>query len=92
MSKPQKKRRLGLSELTIIGLFVGIGCGLFFGEGCARFQILGDAFVDLLQMTVLLYIVLSLEHRFSNQEKSLIERETEVWGVCWCCCFGRSLL
>ena len=22
----------------------------------------------------------SLEHRFSNQEKSLIERETEVWG------------
>ena len=22
-----------------------------------------------------------LEHRFSNQEKSLIERETEVWGV-----------
>ena len=23
----------------------------------------------------------SLEHRFSNQEKSLIERETEVWGV-----------
>ena len=81
MSKPQKKRRLGLSELTIIGLFVGIGCGLFFGEGCARFQILGDAFVDLLQMTVLPYIVLSLEHRFSNQEKSLIERETEVWGV-----------
>ncbi|MDJ0575522.1 MAG: cation:dicarboxylase symporter family transporter [Xenococcaceae cyanobacterium MO_234.B1] len=60
MSKPSKKRRLGLSELTLIGLFVGIGCGLFFGEGCARFQILGDAFVGLLQMTVLPYIVLSL--------------------------------
>ena len=57
---PPKKRRLGLSELTLIGLFVGIGCGLFFGEGCARFQILGDAFVGLLQMTVLPYIVLSL--------------------------------
>ncbi len=60
MFKPQKKRRLGLSELTLIGLFFGIGCGLFFGEGCARFQILGDAFVGLLQMTVLPYIVLSL--------------------------------
>ena len=60
MSKPPKKRRLGLSELTLIGLFVGIGCGLFFGEGCARFQIFGDAFVGLLQMTVLPYIVLSL--------------------------------
>ncbi len=60
MSKPSKKRRLGLSELTIIGLFLGISCGLFFGEGCARFQILGDAFVGLLQMTVLPYIVLSL--------------------------------
>ncbi len=57
---PPKKRRLGLSELTLIGLFVGIGCGLFFGEECARFQILGDAFVGLLQMTVLPYIVLSL--------------------------------
>ena len=60
MSKPSKKRRLRLSELTIIGLFLGISCGLFFGEGCARFQILGDAFVGLLQMTVLPYIVLSL--------------------------------
>ena len=60
ISKTPKKRRLGLSELTLIGLFVGIGCGLFFGEGCARFQILGDAFVGLLQMTVLPYIVLSL--------------------------------
>ena len=60
ISHPSKKQRLGLSELTIIGLFVGIGCGLFFGEGCAKFQILGDAFVGLLQMTVLPYIVLSL--------------------------------
>ncbi|MGK7914687.1 MAG: cation:dicarboxylase symporter family transporter [Prochloraceae cyanobacterium] len=60
MSKPPKKPRLGLPEMTLIGLFVGIGCGLFFGEGCARFQILGDAFIGLLQMTVLPYIVLSL--------------------------------
>ncbi len=60
MSKPSKKKSLGLSELTLIGLFAGISCGLFFGEGCARFQILGDAFVGLLQMTVLPYIVLSL--------------------------------
>ena len=60
LSNPPKKQQLGLSELTLIGLFVGIGCGLFFGEGCAKFQILGDAFVGLLQMTVLPYIVLSL--------------------------------
>ncbi len=60
LANTHKKRQLGLSELTLIGLFVGIGCGLFFGEGCAGFQILGDAFVGLLQMTVLPYIVLSL--------------------------------
>ncbi|MGK7892433.1 MAG: cation:dicarboxylase symporter family transporter, partial [Xenococcus sp. (in: cyanobacteria)] len=59
-SKPPPKRKLGLSELTLIGLLVGISCGLFFGEGCARFKILGDAFVGLLQITVLPYIVLSL--------------------------------
>ncbi|MGK7948958.1 MAG: cation:dicarboxylase symporter family transporter [Xenococcaceae cyanobacterium] len=60
LSHTHKKRQLGLSELTLIGLFIGIGCGLFFGEGCAKFKILGDAFVGLLQMTVLPYIVLSL--------------------------------
>ena len=87
ISKHPKKRRLGLSELTLIGLFVGIGCGLFFGEGCARFQILGDAFVGLLQMTVLPYIVLSLVGDIGKlnleQSKRLAEKAILVLLLLW---------
>ena len=44
--------------LVIIWALVGgIACGLFFGEYCAWLEIVGDGFVDLLQMTVLPYVM-----------------------------------
>lgn len=46
--------------LIVVGLLAGIASGLFFGEYCAPLKILGDAFIGLLQMTVLPYIMLSL--------------------------------
>ncbi|MDC0936301.1 cation:dicarboxylase symporter family transporter, partial [Pirellulales bacterium] len=42
------------------GLLLGILCGVFFGEYCAPLQIVGQAYVGLLQMTVLPYLVTSL--------------------------------
>ena len=53
-------RRMGLAGQIMIGLVAGIACGIFFGEACAPLQILGNAFVGLLQMTVLPFIILSL--------------------------------
>ena len=55
-----RERKLGLSAKILIGLILGIGCGLFFGEYCASLKVFGDAFVGLLQMTVLPYITCSL--------------------------------
>jgi Na+/H+-dicarboxylate symporter len=49
-----------LSRQIVIGLTAGIACGLFFGEICGVFQGAGNAFVALMQMTVLPYIVLAL--------------------------------
>jgi len=49
-----------LSAQILVGLVAGVACGLFFGEICAPLSVLGDAFIGLLQMTVLPYIVLSL--------------------------------
>ncbi len=43
-----------------IGLLLGILCGALFGDYCASLQVIGRAYVGLLQMTVLPYLVLSL--------------------------------
>ena len=44
----------------LAGLFLGIFTGLFLGEIAAPFSVAGEAFIGLLQMTVLPYIVVSL--------------------------------
>jgi Na+/H+-dicarboxylate symporter/ABC-type amino acid transport substrate-binding protein len=48
------------STAVVIGLVAGLGVGLFIGERAAVFQIAADAYIKLLQMTVLPYITLSL--------------------------------
>lgn len=55
-----KRRRLGLFSLILIGLGTGIIAGIFLGDYAAHLKIIGDAFVGLLRMSVLPYIVVSL--------------------------------
>ena len=55
-----KKPKMTLSRKIVIALGAGIGCGLFFGELCSVLAIAGDAYIALMQMTVLPYIVLAL--------------------------------
>lgn len=43
-----------------VGLVLGVVCGVLFGEYCEPLQIAGDAYVGLLQMTVLPYLTISL--------------------------------
>ena len=54
------KKRLSLSSQVLLALGLGIGMGLFFGELVQPLQIVGRAFILLLQMTVLPYVTLSL--------------------------------
>ena len=49
-----------LSGQVLLGLVLGIATGVFFGEAAASVQIVGDAFIRLLQMTVIPYIAVSL--------------------------------
>lgn len=53
-----KPKRSGL--WILIGLVLGLLCGVFFGDYCQPLQVLGNAYVGLLQMTVLPYLTLSL--------------------------------
>ena len=59
-TETKKKFRLGLSGSILLGFVLGILGGLFFGEYCAGLKIFGDAFIKLLQMSILPYIVVSL--------------------------------
>ncbi len=52
--------RPGLSGMILIGLALGIACGLFFGEMVGFLEVVGEAWIALLQMTVLPYVMLSL--------------------------------
>ncbi len=56
----KKKFRLSLSKTILLGLVLGVLCGIFFGEYCKGLAVIGHAFIKLLQMTILPYIVLSL--------------------------------
>ncbi len=45
---------------VVLALLLGVACGVFFGEFTADLQMLGDAYVRLLQMTALPYVVAAL--------------------------------
>jgi len=76
----ERQPNLGLSAKILIGLVAGIGCGLFFGEFCAPLQVFGDAFVGLLQMTVLPYITCSLTLNIGRLSPTRARRIFAVGG------------
>ncbi len=59
-AETKKKFRPSLSTNILIGLVLGILCGILFGEYCAPLEVFGNAFIKLLQMSILPYIVVSL--------------------------------
>jgi len=54
------KRRPGLGTFVLIGFALGILCGLFFGEMAGVLEPFGRAYVRLLQMAIIPYIMVSL--------------------------------
>jgi len=52
--------RRALAERVLIGLILGIAAGVFLGELAHAVKIVGDAFIMLLQVAVIPYIVVSL--------------------------------
>jgi len=55
-----RKRKLDISTLILIGVGLGILTGLFFGEVATNLKFVGDAFIKLLQMTILPYVVVTI--------------------------------
>ncbi len=96
MATETKKRfRLGLSGSILLGFVLGILGGLFFGEYCAGLKIFGDAFIKLLQMSILPYIVVSLMvgiGRLSYQQAKVLAIKAGslllvFWGIAFAVIF-----
>lgn len=51
---------MSLATRVLLGIGLGIIAGIFFGEKVAFLKVAGDAFIQLLQMTVLPYVMTSL--------------------------------
>jgi Na+/H+-dicarboxylate symporter len=54
------KRRIGLASQVFIGLGLGVLVGVFLGEKAGLLKVGGDAFIALLQITVIPYLVVAL--------------------------------
>lgn len=80
---PSTQRRKGWSPsaLTAWALVAGIGCGIFFGELCGFLSVVGQAYVDLLQMAVLPYIAVALINRIGSLTLQNCRRIAVAGGV-----------
>jgi Na+/H+-dicarboxylate symporter len=63
----------------MLGLGLGLLVGLFFGELTAPLEVVGEAFIRLLQMTVLPYVVVSLMSGLGRLEIQ-VARRLGLWG------------
>jgi len=67
-------KQSSLSIRIIAGLVLGILTGLFFGEKAIHLQWLADAWIRLMQMTVLPYVMMSLIVGLSQMNRKLARR------------------
>lgn len=86
-SRVDGKKSSGKSKWILWGLGLGVGCGLMFGEYCRFLGLVGEAYVKLLQMTVLPYITVSLMLGFgsltSEQAKDLARKAGALLMMFW---------
>ena len=84
-----EKKKLSLSAKIIIGMGLGLFAGIFFGEYCSFFEIIGNAFIMLLQITILPYITFSMIlgiGGLTTDQAKLMARKAGVllllfWGI-----------
>ena len=78
--RPSRKRP-SLSPMVLIALGLGGVVGLFFGEGAGFLAPIGNAYIALLQMTVLPYIVLSIVYGLGRLQPTSARRLAGVGAL-----------
>ena len=69
---PSTKQHTG--KWIAVGLLLGLAAGLLFGEYCRPLEVIGMAYVGLLQMTVLPYLIMSLVSKMGRLDKDGAKR------------------
>lgn len=86
-SPEKKKRKLSFTTQVVLSVLAGIVVGLFFGEWVAPLGMVGTAYVRLLQMTILPYIMVSLIQGFGQltqqQAIKVAPRLAAVMAIFW---------
>ena len=94
MTEAPDRRRL--SRRIAAGVLLGALVGLFFGERVAFLQFAGDAYIRLLQMTVLPYVTVSIVAGLGSlnvsQAKTLGLRVGMILALLWAVAIGAVLL
>ena len=76
-----------LSRRILVGIGAGVALGLLVGERAAPLELAADAYVRLLQMTVLPYVVVSLVSGLGSlttaQAKKLLQRVGVMLALLW---------
>ena len=77
----------GSFSSILLAAILGVACGLFFGEYCRNLGIVGNAYIGLLQMTVLPYIVFSLVGNIGrlsiSESKRLAKVSVMALAILW---------
>ncbi len=82
-------KKISLSTMIMLAVVLGVAAGLFFGEWCKHLEFIGQAFIAIMQISVLPYIFVSLIQSFGclepDQAKLLAKRGIimilGLWGV-----------
>ncbi len=85
------RQRFGLGAQSIVALLAGIAAGLFFGEGVALLHPVGDAYIRLVQMTVLPYLMLTLIVGLGELQPAQARRLAAKGGLLLLAIIGLSL-
>ena len=93
--KPEtSKKKMSMSTFVLLSFAAGIITGLFFGDKVAWLAVVGDAFIKLLQMTIIPYIIVSLISSLGNltyqQARSLGVKVGQLMLIIWF--FGLTLM
>ncbi|WP_028773950.1 cation:dicarboxylate symporter family transporter [Shewanella waksmanii] len=87
VSPAAPKKKMSMSTIVLLSFAAGIISGLFFGERLAWMSVIGDAFIKLLQMTIIPYIIVSLISSLGNltydQARSLGVKVGKLMLVIW---------